>query len=252
MSSFASILWRCLFFGVFLYVCRFLLIISIESTLFGFFPDECFSTLWPRAGFLASANVRIQSIVHHKIRRVGKCGERNVVPCSAVLVEEDIRFTQLLQSSQLLGGCMLFCSHSNAPSSCVTPAGTSNELDVQNEWEENTHTVMCNLINTHSNAIKRLNVRSTRYFFSAVLCWLFDCCCCYVWCNIFFKQGINYLCTCVCVCVCVFSAFYNRSGLKQLPVEIEAVWLPILYVVSLDRLWSEEHLQSFKGSIKNS
>ena len=23
--------------------------------------------------------------------------------------------------------------------SCVTPAGTSNELDVQNEWEENTH-----------------------------------------------------------------------------------------------------------------
>ena len=27
-----------------------------------------------------------------------------------------------------------------SPSSCVTPAGTSNELDVQNEWEENTHT----------------------------------------------------------------------------------------------------------------
>ena len=26
------------------------------------------------------------------------------------------------------------------PSSCVTTAGTSNELDVQNEWEENTHT----------------------------------------------------------------------------------------------------------------
>ena len=24
--------------------------------------------------------------------------------------------------------------------SCVTPAGTSNELDVQNEWEANTHT----------------------------------------------------------------------------------------------------------------
>ena len=32
------------------------------------------------------------------------------------------------------------------PSSCVTPAGTSNELDVQNEWEENTHT------NTHIRA----------------------------------------------------------------------------------------------------
>ncbi|CAM9200903.1 unnamed protein product, partial [Ascophyllum nodosum] len=26
-------------------------------------------------------------------------------------------------------------------SSCVTPAGTSNELDVQNGWEENTHTI---------------------------------------------------------------------------------------------------------------
>ena len=25
--------------------------------------------------------------------------------------------------------------------SCVTPAGTSNELDVQNEWEEHIHTV---------------------------------------------------------------------------------------------------------------
>ena len=28
-------------------------------------------------------------------------------------------------------------------SSCVTPAGTSNELDVQNGWEENTHTRSC-------------------------------------------------------------------------------------------------------------
>ena len=28
------------------------------------------------------------------------------------------------------------------PSSCVTPAGTSNELDVQNKWEENTHTII--------------------------------------------------------------------------------------------------------------
>ena len=24
--------------------------------------------------------------------------------------------------------------------SCVTPAGTSNKFDVQNKWEENTHT----------------------------------------------------------------------------------------------------------------
>ena len=31
------------------------------------------------------------------------------------------------------------------PFSCVTPAGTSNELDVQNEWEENTYYVYDNL-----------------------------------------------------------------------------------------------------------
>ena len=29
-------------------------------------------------------------------------------------------------------------------SSCVTPAGTSDELDVQNEWEENTQTLYSN------------------------------------------------------------------------------------------------------------
>ena len=28
----------------------------------------------------------------------------------------------------------------------VTPAGTSNELDVQNEWEENTHTWYCTVL----------------------------------------------------------------------------------------------------------
>ena len=39
--------------------------------------------------------------------------------------------------------------------SCVTPAGTSNEFDVQNEWEENTH-------NTHAADMKR----KTRYIFS--------------------------------------------------------------------------------------
>ena len=33
------------------------------------------------------------------------------------------------------------------PSFCVTPAGTSNELDVQNGWEENTHThTVCYLV----------------------------------------------------------------------------------------------------------
>ena len=31
------------------------------------------------------------------------------------------------------------------PSSCVTPAGTSNELDIQNKWEENTHNTASSL-----------------------------------------------------------------------------------------------------------
>ena len=35
--------------------------------------------------------------------------------------------------------------------SCVTPAGTSNELDVQNEWEENTHT------HTHTHTKRKKN-----------------------------------------------------------------------------------------------
>ena len=40
------------------------------------------------------------------------------------------------------------------PSSCVTPAGTSNELDVQNEWEENTH--------THHGIYKEAEIRVSR------------------------------------------------------------------------------------------
>ena len=39
------------------------------------------------------------------------------------------------------------------PSSCVTPAGTSNELDVQNEWEENT---------THTLSIQRESGNGTK------------------------------------------------------------------------------------------
>ena len=36
--------------------------------------------------------------------------------------------------------CAVLVSRNNRYVSCVTPAGTSNELDVQHEWEENTHT----------------------------------------------------------------------------------------------------------------
>ena len=45
--------------------------------------------------------------------------------------------------------------------SCVTPAGTSNELDVQNEWEENTtHTV--GGLNLHLDNTAVQNILSDR------------------------------------------------------------------------------------------
>ena len=37
----------------------------------------------------------------------------------------------------------------------MTPADTSNELDVQNEWEENTHTHTHGRIEVHSLLVKR-------------------------------------------------------------------------------------------------
>ena len=36
--------------------------------------------------------------------------------------------------------CNTFIVRCFCTCSCVAPAGTSNELDVQNEWEEKTHT----------------------------------------------------------------------------------------------------------------
>ena len=45
----------------------------------------------------------------------------------------------LRHAPQKEGGWEILCDLPPVwPSSCVTPAGTSNELDVQNEWEENT------------------------------------------------------------------------------------------------------------------
>ena len=43
------------------------------------------------------------------------------------------------------------------PSSCVTPAGTSNELDVQNEWEENTQHTHTKFDFTANEGKERLN-----------------------------------------------------------------------------------------------
>ena len=39
--------------------------------------------------------------------------------------------------------------------SCVTPAGTSNELDVQNEWEENAHTLTLIAMQGHQQNIDK-------------------------------------------------------------------------------------------------
>ena len=40
------------------------------------------------------------------------------------------------------------------PSSCVTPADTSNELDVQNKWEENNNRVSSRCVSTEGNTVK--------------------------------------------------------------------------------------------------
>ena len=40
--------------------------------------------------------------------------------------------------------------------SCVTPAGISNELDVQNKWEENTHTNTTHA-HIHRNILEELH-----------------------------------------------------------------------------------------------
>ena len=37
----------------------------------------------------------------------------------------------------------------------MTPAGTSNELDVQNGWEENTHTAYTSVYHFHMTRIMR-------------------------------------------------------------------------------------------------
>ena len=79
------------------------------------------------------------------------------------------------------------------PSSCVTPAGTSNELNVQNKWEENTH--------THTPCMK-INLNAPRPSEHPPV------------------RGKNILVLVpvlmyVCVCVCVFSShsFWTSSSL---------------------------------------
>ena len=54
------------------------------------------------------------------------------------------------------------------PSSCVTPAGTSNELDVQNEWEENTHTHTTNSIRYYCCTLpgNKLSIFPSNFFVS--------------------------------------------------------------------------------------
>ena len=49
------------------------------------------------------------------------------------------------------GGLKILC---DLPPVCVTPAGTSNELDVQNGWEEN----------THKTQVKRINRRYVTHY----------------------------------------------------------------------------------------
>ena len=44
----------------------------------------------------------------------------------------------------------------------MTPAGTSNELDVQNEWEENTHTHISTEVDSDARVQKQAQPRFAR------------------------------------------------------------------------------------------
>ena len=56
--------------------------------------------------------------------------------------------------------------------SCVTPAGTSNELDVQNEWEKNTHT------QTHRIKItNNLELSTLQIMYSSTPSYIVPCVC---------------------------------------------------------------------------
>ena len=67
---------------------------------------------------------------------------------------------KLRHAPQKEGGSM---RSSVRPSSCVTPAGTSNELDVQNEWEENIHTQYPRLLSM--TLVLKYSSKSMRMFY---------------------------------------------------------------------------------------
>ena len=69
----------------------------------------------------------INSLVH-KIRLHGRRGKR---------MAESFSREKWRHAPQKEGGWEILCDLSPV---WPTPAGTSNELDVQNEWGENTHT----------------------------------------------------------------------------------------------------------------
>ena len=151
----------------------------------------------------------------------------------------------------------------------MTPVGTSNELDVQNEWEENTH--------THTHTIKKVSIRLSIYachpfsrgqanfpIFSVSFQFLrmmtfvipftlakhilinksviLKVCLITSLTTLYYllisRRRFYVLHTAVFVCVCVH---INRSGLNQIN--------PVMYVAAnpvrglLDRKRSEEHLQ---------
>ena len=64
----------------------------------------------------------------HKIRLHGRRGKG---------MAESFSRQKSRHAPQKEGGLKILC---DLPPDSVTPAGTSNELDVQNGWEENTHT----------------------------------------------------------------------------------------------------------------
>ena len=88
-------LWRCRFFRVFLYHCRFLFLWDVvQFPLSGFY----FSTLCPRAGFFTSSAtyyVRIQSIKFYTDPYSAICHDHNTYQVYPVLYRQTTSFTYL-------------------------------------------------------------------------------------------------------------------------------------------------------------
>ena len=78
--------------------------------------------------FISASESDLETTLFQQTNVFSLKGRSSLLHCGVLIIIHPILY------------CGLLCDLPPVwPSSCVTPAGTSNKLDVQNEWEENTH-----------------------------------------------------------------------------------------------------------------